>query len=73
MKSDVKGRSTCPRGQERYERWTGWDKKPRVQYDYRAWDGALFSTIAGTLDDYRQRRDEWLAERAGEVQHVGIS
>jgi len=73
MKSDVDGRSMPPRGQEQYERWTGWDKRPRVQYDYRAWNGDLFATIAGTLDECRQRRDEWLAERSGEVQHVGIS
>ena len=30
------------------------------QYDYRATDGTLFSTVAKTLKECRQRCDEWL-------------
>ena len=41
---------------------------PRVsilfyQYDYRATDGTLFSTVAKTLKECRQRRDEWLNKK----------
>lgn len=51
---------------EQYERFMSAHRGKRTlfyQYDYRAKDGILFSTIAKTLKECRQRRDEWLAER----------
>lgn len=51
---------------EQYERFMSAHRGKRTlfyQYDYRAKDGTLFSTIAKTLKECRQRRDEWLAER----------
>ena len=33
------------------------------QYDYRHFDGELFSTVAKTLDKCRRRRDEWVAKK----------
>lgn len=33
------------------------------QYDYRHTNGELFSCVAGTLKECRQRRDEWLNEK----------
>ena len=66
MKSDVNGCSTCPIGQEQYERFTakvGRKSKRMVQYDYRHTDGDLFSTVADTLDKARKERDEWLSKK----------
>jgi len=33
------------------------------QYDYRHTDGDLFSCIAETLDQCREKRDEWLSKK----------
>jgi len=58
MKADTKECSTCPPSQEQYEefRW--------VNYNYRARDGVLFSTVTPTLEEARRRRDKWLINRA---------
>lgn len=51
---------------ERYERFMSARRGKRAflyQYDYRATDGTLFSTVAKTLKECRQRRDEWLAKK----------
>ena len=63
MKSDVKGTSQCPPGQEMYEEYTsrlGRRRRRMIQYDYRALDGSLFSTLAPNLETARARREEWL-------------
>jgi hypothetical protein len=65
MKSDNHGCSTCPPGQESYEYfevggYPGSLKSERVQYDYRTLDEELFSCVAKSLDEARQRRDNWL-------------
>jgi len=36
---------------------------PRVQYDYRAMDGTLFSTVAKTLEEARDRKNQWVLKR----------
>lgn len=59
MKSDINGCSTCPAGAEHYEEFSRQGKR-YVQYDYRAPEGALFSTVAPTVDEARRRRDAWL-------------
>ena len=61
MKTDVNGCSTTERGQEQWEQYYspvlgGY----RVQYDYRAMDGRLFSCTAKTLEDARRKRDDWI-------------
>ncbi len=38
-------------------------KISRVMYDYRHTDGELFSCVAPTLKECRQRRDEWLKNK----------
>lgn len=51
---------------ERYERFMSAHRGKHTlfyQYDYRATDGTLFSTVAKTLNECRQRRDEWLAKK----------
>lgn len=35
----------------------------RVMYDYRHIDNELFSCVAPTLKECRQRRDEWLKRK----------
>lgn len=66
MKSDVNGCSTCPIGQEQYEKFktrVGRKVITRYQYDYRHIDGDLFSTVAKTPEDARKERDEWLKRK----------
>ena len=60
------GISTTQAGQEQYETFYSSHhgrKVSRVQYDYRTPDGVLFSVVAPTLQECRQKRDEWLAGR----------
>ena len=59
MKTDIKGCSTCPAGQEQYEEFNT-RKGTRIQYDYRHPNGELFSAIAKTLEEARAERDRWL-------------
>lgn len=50
-------------GTERYEEYTahiGRKSIRRCQYDYRHTDGELFSCVASSVEEARQRRDEWL-------------
>jgi len=66
MKTDINGCSTCPAGSEQYEKYTqrfGRNVYHLVQYDYRAEDGELFSTVAPSLEEARRRRDKWLQSR----------
>ncbi len=62
MKTDIRGCSICPPGEDRYEEYFSPSlKENRVQYDYRTPDGLLFSTIAPNLAAARARRDIWLS------------
>ncbi len=61
--NDNNGCSICTEGSENYETFStriGRKRVKRVQYDYRHTDGELFSCIAGTLEECRERRDKWL-------------
>ena len=58
------GISVCQAGEEKY---VYFDLTPRprrksryCQYDYRTSDGELFSTVAPTLEQCREKRDLWL-------------
>lgn len=56
------GLSTCAVDEEKYEEFTTTvrgKKMTFVQYDYRDFDGALFSTIKPTLEECREARHEW--------------
>jgi hypothetical protein len=66
MKTDVNGCSTCPIGQEQYEKIKLPSNKRinGVQYDYRHTDGELFSTIAINLFVARQKKDNWLRSKS---------
>jgi hypothetical protein len=66
MKTDINGCSTSTAGTEHYEKFksTMSARSSLIQYDYRDADGALFSTVAKTLEIARERRDKWLANRA---------
>lgn len=37
--------------------------KSYVQYDYRTNDGVLFSCVAPTLEQCREKRDKWYLQR----------
>ena len=60
------GISTTLAGQEQYEtfylRQRG-KRVRRIMYDYRMEDGELFSVVAPTLEECRQKRDEWLTKK----------
>lgn len=59
------GCSVCEQGQENYTTFRP-AHRPRqtyYQYDYRHTDGELFSTVAVSLEECRERRDEWLNKR----------
>jgi len=62
MKKDKKDVSTCPAGKEQYTVF--WEKgEQKVQYDYRAKDGELFSVIENTLEHARDARNAWLSRK----------
>lgn len=65
MKTDEKGCSTCPIGQEQWEaiKLPSNRKINGVQYDYRDEDGNLFSCIGINLAAARFKRDYWLLEK----------
>lgn len=64
----INGVSTCQTaGIEQYEKFqsgVGRRKRTLVQYDYReATSGELFSCVAPTLDECREKRDNWLKRK----------
>lgn len=53
-------------GQELYEVFTlgtGKRSQKMVQYDYRSDTGELFSTVAPTIEEAIERRNNWLNEK----------
>ena len=51
----------CKRGQEQYEYFYSFLAQGRkVQYDYRALDGELFTTVTTDPESARAKRDAWL-------------
>ena len=58
MKTDKNGCSTCRAGEENYEYYMDWRKQEMCQYDYRTPEGGLFSCVAPTLEQARQKRDQ---------------
>jgi hypothetical protein len=61
------GCSICQAGQENYTTFRPAHRPNTVfyQYDYRHRNGALFSTVAPTLEGCRVKRDKWLQEENG--------
>lgn len=60
------GVSTTQAGQEQYETFLSSLRGrnfQRVMYDYRTSDGELISTVAQSLEECREMRDEWLSKR----------
>jgi hypothetical protein len=58
--------TTTTPGTEQYEVfYTGYHtrRKKHYQYDYRHTDGELYSCVADTFKECRQRRDEWLNKK----------
>lgn len=60
------GCSVCEQGKENYTTFKPVyrPKQTFYQYDYRHTDGELFSTVAPTLAECRERKDEWLKKRS---------
>lgn len=65
------GISTCQAaGTENYVKFHPCHRprKTYIQYDYRDTDGTLFSCVRPTLQECRQKRDEWLQAKKTEEQ-----
>ena len=62
----INGVSTCTAlGTEKYEKFHI-GRRPRkamIQDDYRHTDGELYSTVAPTLEQCREKRNLWLNEK----------
>lgn len=58
MKTDVRGCSSCPAGQEHWEKFEK-DGLEYVQYDRRTPEGVLYSCIRRTLEQCRAAYDVW--------------
>jgi hypothetical protein len=56
------GCSVCRTGEENYTAFHPVHRHSRVlyQYDYRHGDGKLFSCVASTLEQCREKRDRWI-------------
>lgn len=64
------GVSTCQTaGTEKYEKFSFAHRpqKTYVQYDYRDTNGTLFSIVRPTVEECRDKRDEWLRAKGKEV------
>lgn len=66
------GVSTCRAGEEKYV-YFNLTPRPRrrgryCQYDYRTAEGELFSCVAPTLDQCREKRDRWLQSKTDNLQ-----
>ena len=67
MKTDKNGVSTCPVGEEVFERYQSRVTKAQmIQYEFRHPVRGLFSCVSKSLKAARARRDIWL----GGVGHV---
>lgn len=56
-------------GKEQYEEYySEVSRKNLVQYDYRSFDGSLFSCVAPSLEKARERRDDWDYKR----KHIAV-
>ena len=56
------GCSVCKAGEESYTTFRPIHRSKSVfyQYDYRHKDGELFSTVAQSLEQCREKRDKWI-------------
>ena len=63
--------STCKPGEEKYEEfWSDILKKYMVQYEYRSFEGKLFTCVAPNLDIARHRCYKWLQEPQYDYIHL---
>lgn len=59
--------SECMPGMEQHENFKSSMGKKLVQYDYRAYNGKLFSCVKSNLTLCRAARDKWVLAQDGEV------
>ena len=67
------GCSVCATGKENYTTFRPTHRQNEVfyQYDYRHHtNGELFSTVAPTLEQCREKRDKWLNEKETKKQSI---
>jgi predicted transcriptional regulator len=62
MRSDVKGVSTCQKGQENFEKfYSATVRGYRYQYEYRTFDGKLYGCVGKSLEDCRARVQQMIS------------
>ena len=66
MKLDENGCSTCQLGKEQHKSFAH-RGKTYFQYDYRTESGDLFSCVKPTLEECREKRDEWLKKNQSKI------
>lgn len=71
VKTDINGCSTTQLGREQWEEfYSPIARDTRIQYDYRTPTGKLFSCVAKTLEQVRQRRDKWLKKQTKDIYNM---
>lgn len=64
--NDEHGCTMCnAAGHESYARFKACNRKYYYQYDYRHTNGELFSCVAPTLEQCREKRDNWIKMQEG--------
>jgi hypothetical protein len=66
MRTDKNGCSTCPEGCEQYE-FFKYGSGGAYQYEFRDYDGKLFTTVRPTLKECRIEKDIWLQNKAKNI------
>lgn len=70
MKTDIKGISTCKKGEEHFEFFKSIiNKKRLIQYEYRSNEGELFTCVAPTLEECRRKMHSWALKKIEGVIH----
>lgn len=57
--------TTVEKGQEQYSTFVAGAFRGKLyyQYDYRDFDGELFTTVSQSLEECRKKRDEWIDKK----------
>jgi hypothetical protein len=55
--------TTTERGKENYESFRNYRGKKYVCYDFRDYDGELFSVVKPTLEECREAKDQWISNK----------
>jgi hypothetical protein len=69
MNTDFDDSSNCLPGKEQYQ-FFKYDSGGAFQYEYRAIDGELFTTVRNSLHACRAEKDIWLQNKAHNISNT---